>query len=149
MVSFNRRTNTTDEKFLSGEGAYKGTLGPNRDTDTFDAFSSRLRKENPRYEDFYSGSRTFNDVAAMSQKKIDTAASGAGPMFSNPGDNSFAADFLAKYAEGVQRGFVAPEEAVTSEALGRMVSQPAAAASNESSPNTAGKFPGASGAKIS
>lgn len=148
MVSFNRRTNIRDEKFLSGDSPYKGTLGPNRDPDAYDAFTAKLRKENPSYDEFYSGSRTFNDVTALSQQKIDAAASGAGPGFPNPGDNSFAADFLAKYAEGVQRGFVDPEEAVTSESLARMASQPATAASNERSQNTAGRFPGASGVKV-
>ena len=148
MVSFNRRTNTSDEKFLSGDTPYKGTLGPNRDTDTFDAFASRLRKENPRYDDFYSGSRTFNDVAAMSQAKIDQAASSPEPTFANPGDNSFAKDFLAKYSVGVQRGFVGEDEAVGPQTVARIASQPATAASNESSPETAGKFPGASGVNV-
>ena len=106
MVTFNRRTNTSDEKFLSGDKVHKGTLGPNRERDGFDAFQAKLRSENPRYEDFYSGSRTFNDVANMSQMKIDQAASSSEPTFSNEGDNSFARDFLAKYSQGVQRGFV-------------------------------------------
>ena len=75
MVTFNRRTNTSDEKFLSGDKVHKGTLGPNRERDGFDAFQAKLRSENPRYEDFYSGSRTFNEVANMSQMKIDQAAS--------------------------------------------------------------------------
>ena len=70
MVTFNRRTNTSDEKFLSGDKVHKGTLGPNRERDGFDAFQAKLRSENPRYEDFYSGSRTFNEVANMSQMKI-------------------------------------------------------------------------------
>jgi len=148
MVTFNRRTNTSDEKFLSGDKVHKGTLGPNRERDGFDAFQAKLRSENPRYEDFYSGSRTFNDVANMSQMKIDQAASSSEPTFANDGDNSFARDFLAKYSQGVQRGFVAEEDAVGPDRLARIASQPATAASNESSPETAGKFPGASGVNV-
>ena len=148
MVTFNRRTNTSDEKFLSGDKVHKGTLGPNRERDGFDAFQAKLRSENPRYEDFYSGSRTFNEVAHDICRAPAQAAMSSEPAFSNEGDNSFARDFLMKYSEGVQRGFVSEEEAVGPDRLARIASQPATAASNESSPETAGKFPGASGVNV-
>ena len=73
MVTFNRRTNASDEKFLSGDKVHKGTLGPNRERDPgFDAFQAKLREVRILAKDF-SGSRTFNDVANMSQMKIDQA----------------------------------------------------------------------------
>ena len=86
-----------------------------------------------------------SSVVRILATKISTAAAA---HFANEGDNSFARDFLMKYSEGVQRGFVAAEEAVGPDRLARIASQPATAASNESSPETAGKFPGASGVNV-
>ena len=148
MVTFNRRTDRRDEKFLSGDSAYEGTLGPNKSSDLFSAYAGQLRKTNPRQPTFDSDSRTFPDIAPASQQKIDDLRFTDVPSFGNPGDNSFAQTFLEKYRDGVVRGFIAPEDEIRPENLDRIISQDAYAASMERSPNTAGKFPGANGVSV-
>ena len=148
MVTFNRRTDRRDEKFLSGDSAYEGTLGPNKSSDLFNAYAGQLRKTNPRQPTFDSDSRTFPDIAPASQQKIDDLRFTDVPSFGNPGDNSFAQTFLEKYRDGVVRGFIAPEDEIRPENLDRIISQDAYAASMERSPNTAGKFPGANGVSV-
>ena len=148
MVTFNRRTDRRDEKFLSGDSAYEGTLGPNKSAELTSKYAGQLRKTNPRQPTFDSDSRTFPDVAPASQQKIDDLRFTDVPSFGNPGDNSFAQTFLEKYRDGVVRGFIAPEDEIRPENLDRIISQDAYAASMERSPNTAGKFPGADGVKV-
>ena len=148
MVTFNRRTDRRDEKFLSGDSAYEGTLGPNKSAELTSKYAGQLRKTNPRQPTFDSDSRTFPDIAPLSQQKIDDLRFTDVPSFGNPGDNSFAQTFLEKYRDGVVRGFIAPEDEIRPENLDRIISQDAYAASMERSPNTAGKFPGADGVKV-
>ena len=148
MATFNRRTNTRDETFLSGKSPDEGTFGPNKSADIYSRYAGGLKKTNPRQATFDSDSRTFSDVAPASQQKIDDLRFSAAPSFGNEGDNSFAQAFLDKYRDGVVRGFIALEDEVRPENLDRIISQDAYAASMERSPNTAGKFPGADGVKI-
>ncbi len=148
MVTFNRRTDRRDEKFLSGDSAYEGTLGPNKSAELTSKYAGQLRKTNPRQPTFDSDSRTFPDIAPASQQKIDDLRFTDVPSFGNPGDNSFAQTFLEKYRDGVVRGFIAPEDEIRPENLDRIISQDAYAASMERSPNTAGKFPGANGVSV-
>ena len=148
MVTFNRRTSNRDENFSAGKSAYEGTLGPNKSSDRLSRFAGDLKRTNPRQPTFDSDSRTFPAIAPQSQQKIDDLAFTPVPTFANPGDNSFAQIFLDKYRDGVARGFIAPEDEVRPENLDRIISQDAYAASMERSPNTAGKFPGASGVNV-
>ena len=148
MVTFNRRTDRRDEKFLSGDSAYEGTLGPNKSAELTSKYAGQLRKTNPRQPTFDSDSRTFPNIAPASQQKIDDLRFTDVPSFGNPGDNSFAQTFLEKYRDGVVRGFIAPEDEIRPENLDRIISQDAYAASMERSPNTAGKFPGANGVSV-
>ena len=148
MVTFNRRTSNRDEIFSTGKSAYEGTLGPNKSSDRLSRFAGDLKRTNPRQPTFDSDSRTFPAIAPQSQQKIDDLAFTPVPTFANPGDNSFAQDFLGKYRDGVVRGLLAPEDEIRPENLDIMISQDAYAASMERSPNTAGKFPGANGVSV-
>ena len=56
--------------------------------------------------------------------------------------------FLNNYQQSVQRGLISEEDRVGPDKMSYIATQPATMASNESSPETAGKFPGASGVKI-
>ena len=129
-----------DQAWRTGESPYSGTLGPNRTADPVrDPWAADMKK-NPDYDTFYSN-RTFATVAPQSQAKIDAASQTDIPNFSNPGDQSFATAFVKNYAQAISRGLVEEDKAVQPVNLARLMSQPATAGSNESDPNTAGKFP--------
>ena len=138
-------TSPADQAWRTGEGPDKGTLGPNRKSDTDpnsfkDAFVSKLR-DNPGYKNFYNGSVFSADTAAVSQQKIDDESKTSDSTFKNPGDKSLADDFRTKYVEGVSRGLIQEEDAVTPDNLKAFTSEPAAARINEKDPNTVNKFP--------
>lgn len=130
-----------DQAWRSGQSPYSGTLGPNRTSDPIrDPWAADMKK-NPDYANFYSSNRTFVDVAPQSQQKIDAASTTDKPNFSNPGDQSFAAAFAKNYAQAISRGLVEEDRAVRPGNLARLSSESANSGSNESDPNTAGKFP--------
>ena len=138
-------TSPADQAWRTGKGPDQGTLGPNRQADTDptsfkDSFVSKLR-DNPGYKNFYNGSVFSADTAAASQQKIDEQSNTADSTFKNPGDTSIANDFLTKYSEGVNRGLIQEEDAVTPDNLKAFTSEPAAARINEKDPNTVNKFP--------
>lgn len=129
-----------DQAWRSGESPYSGTLGPNRTADPIrDPWAADMKK-NPDYANFYAN-RTFVDVAPQSQAKIDAASKSDQPNFSNPGDQSFATAFAKNYAQAISRGLVEEDRAVKPGNLARLSSESATVGSNESDPNTAGKFP--------
>jgi hypothetical protein len=135
-----------DQAWRSGASPYAGTLGPNRTADTLkNTFAAKLKK-NPDYANFYSS--TFPEAAPQSQSKIDAAASNDSPNFENPGDQSFAQNFLNSYKQGVMRGLIEEDRAVSSANLARLTTESAAQGSNERDPNTASQFPGQGGIKI-
>jgi len=139
-VIFSKNFTQADEVFRSGKGPYSGTLGPNRTADALrDGFVADLKK-NPGYANFYSN-RTFADIAPQSQAKIDAASKTDEPSFDNPGDQSFASAFLKNYQQGISRGLVESDKAITSGRLASISTQAAAAASMEKDPNTLGKSP--------
>ena len=146
MVTSNRRTSNREEIFSTGKSAYEGTLGPNKSADRLSRFAGDLKRTNPRQPTFDSDGRTFPAIAPQSQQKIDDLAFTSVPTFANPGDNSFAQIFLDAYRDGVNRGLINDE--VGPQNLSTIMSQDAYAASMERSPNTAGKFPGASGVNV-
>lgn len=136
-----------DQTWREGKSPYSGTLGPNRTTAFTDTFVAKL-KDNPGYENFYSGSNFNQETAQKSQQKINQSATNQEPVFSNPDDNPFARDFLSKYSEGVARGLISEEDRVGADKLSILASQPAAAGSSEKNPNTTNQFPGQSGIQI-
>jgi len=139
-VIFSKNFTQADETFRSGKSPYSGTLGPNRTADVLrDGFVADLKK-NPDYANFYAN-RTFAAVAPVSQQKIDMAAQTDMPNFENPGDQSFATEFAKNYAQGISRGLIEYDKAVTSGRLASISTQPAASASMEKDPNTLGKSP--------
>lgn len=148
MVSNIRRTNVADENFLSGKSPAEGTLGPVKTAGLQSKFAGKLKQTNPRQPGFFAGSETFSSVSPESQAKIDMAAQTQESSFGDPAYDDRASNFLKAYIEAGDRGIIEPEEMVRPENLDRLVSQPANYASNERSPNTASKFPGASGVNI-
>jgi hypothetical protein len=102
------------------------------------------QKENPRTRDLYSDSVFPRDVAEQSQQKIDDLSFTDFASFKDQRDNDAAQRFLMAYSGpggAIERGLVLPEEAVTKERLATLRTEPATTGSNQSSPNTAGKFP--------
>jgi hypothetical protein len=128
-----------DQAWRTGTSPYAGTLGPNRTADAVKNSFAADVKRNPDYANFYN--RTFADVAPQSQARIDSAAGTNDPNFSNPGDQSFAKQFAQNYAQGVTRGLIEEDRAVTKDRLARLTTEAATASSSEKDPNTANKYP--------
>ena len=148
MATFKRRTDNREENYLQGKAPYSGTLGRTGQINPLDKFAADMQDRNPGYEEFQSDSRTFDQVAPLSQAKFERAASTPMPAFRDDVDNAHAIAFLNKYQQSVQRGLISEEDRVGPDKMSYIATQPANMASNESSPETAGKFPGASGVKI-
>ena len=70
------------------------------------------------------------------------------PAFRDDADNAHAINFLNNYQMSVQKGLISEDDRVGPDKIANIATQPATMASNESSPETVGKFPGASGVKI-
>lgn len=99
------------------------------------------QKDNPDPRGFATNSRFDDETAARSFEKISNQSLTDYPSFGEEDRNIAATSFLEKYAQSVDRGLIGEDERISSATLGRIASQPAAAGSNERSPNTAGKFP--------
>jgi hypothetical protein len=153
LPPFNKSYDTpADQAWRQGKSPYAGTLGPNpqfaSNPESFkNDFVNRVRF-NPDSKGFYTGNVFSQDTANQSQGKLDAAAGTDQPNFANPGDNQLAKDFVSKYSQGVTRGLVEEDRAVTRGGLARLVTESATAKSSERDPNTANKFPGESGARI-
>ena len=148
MATFKRRTDNREENYLQGKAPYSGTLGRTGQINPLDKFAADMQDRNPGYEEFQTDGRTFQEIAPLSQAKFDRAASTSMPAFRDDVDNAHAINFLNNYQLSVQKGLISEDDRVGPDKIANIATQPATMASNESSPNTAGKFPGASGVKI-
>lgn len=154
-IQFNKRTGPADEVFASGQkpGDYN-QLGPRQGqaflSPRFAAeFAKRLPlKENPGASNLWDTNVFTSDSAQQAQQVIDQKSQTMQPAFDNDLNNQLASDFLDKYLNGIDRGLIEPERAVYSGTLARLATQPANMGSSERDPNTANKFPGASGTQI-
>jgi hypothetical protein len=154
-IQFNKRTGPADEVFASGQkpGDYN-QLGPRQGqaflSPRFAAeFAKRLPlKENPGASNLWDTNVFTSDSAQQAQQVIDQKSQTMQPAFDNDVNNQLASDFLDKYLNGIDRGLIEPERAVYSGTLARLATQPANMGSSEKDPNTANKFPGASGTQI-
>jgi hypothetical protein len=153
---FNKRfTGPAEEALLSGQkpGEYN-QLGPKESQASLSLrfaseFAKRLPlRENPGAKDLWDTNVFSNDSAQEQQKLIDSKVASNAPTFKEPLNNSLAVDFFQKYVDGVAKGLVEPERAIYSGSLARLATQPANFGSSERDPNTANKFPGASGTQI-
>ena len=155
VIQFNKRTGPADEVFASGQkpGDYN-QLGPRQGqaflSPRFAAeFAKRLPlKENPGASNLWDTNVFTSDSAEQAQQVIDQKSQTMQPAFDNDVNNQLASDFLDKYLNGIDRGLIEPERAVYSGTLARLATQPANMGSSEKDPNTANKFPGASGTQI-
>ena len=153
MATFKHRTNNREEIFLTGKDPDRGTLGlrPQASIDPAgtDKYLADMQDRNPRYQEFQDESFTFDDeLAGLSQEKINRSASTEFPNFVDENDNISAINFLQRYKDGVQRGLISEDDRVGPDKIAFIATQPAMMGSNASNPNTAGTFPGASGVKI-
>ena len=134
-----------NQAWLTGKGPDEGTLGPNReaDTDPNSIKNNFLAKflDNAKYKDFYNGSVYSSDAASKSQQQIKDQSKRTTSTFKDSGDKSLADDFRTKYVEGVSRGLIQEEDAVTPDNLKAFTSEPAAARISDKDPNTVNKFP--------
>lgn len=154
-IQFNKRTSLTDEVFASGQkpGDYN-QLGPRQGqaflSPRFAAqFAKRLPlKENPGANNLWDTDVFTSDDAEQAQQNIDQKAVSMRPDFGSKINDRLAGDFLDKYRNGIERLLIEPDRAVYSGTLARLATQPANMASSERDPNTANKFPGASGTQI-
>jgi len=138
-----RRTGPADDAFARGDrpggemlGRFKKGIFDPRQLDN--PFLSQ--RDNPDPGGFADNSQFTSDVAAQSEQKIRGLSQTDSSSFGDDRDAAAIA-FVKRYQEGVQRGLMGEDEMISSATLGRIASQPAAAGSNERSPNTAGKFP--------
>ena len=147
MATFRNRTGNREEIFLEGKDPYSGTLGlpPRAGINPLDKFAADMQDRNPGYEEFQIGSRTFPEIAPLSQQKIDRAASTVMPNFRDDVDNVSALNFLKEYQRS---NLIDPADSVGPDKIAYIANQPAMMGSNDSNPSTAGKFPGASGVKV-
>ena len=138
-----RRTGPFDDAFARGDkpggemlGRFrKGIFDPRQLDNPF-----LSQRDNPDPGGFTGNSQFTSDLAAQSEQKLRDLSFTDLSSFGDDRDAA-ASDFLAKYAQSVDRGLIGEEERISSATLGRIASQPAAAGSNERSQNTAGKFP--------
>ena len=154
MAIFNQRYGGPDDQVLRDKRPVDaGTTGPYSPAGTDptsykNQFVSQLKK-NPPSQQFYSQVFSAKD-AEESQNKIDSLGSQAN--FSNPGDQSLAKDFLAKYIQGGERGLVPPEEQITQQTIaGFQREQPGQGIGDSRVTNVAGRmgFAGATGTQVS
>lgn len=129
-------------------------LGPNPNP-VFDprdfANSFVQQKFNPDSKNFWNSSVFSSETAGLSQNKINAASQTDFSTFKDPRDDQFARDFLTKYSGpggAIERGLVNPEDAITKERLGSLVTQYATAASNSKMKDTAGITPGQQGVSV-
>lgn len=141
------RENYRDDALNSA--MFSGTLGPNPTADTSRGVPSKMKRTNVKASTFDEDNRTFFQDAPGAQQRLDSAARNPNPGFSNEDDNGFAFQFLQNYRQGVQRGLIEPEREIRPDNLARMTTEFATQASMEQDPNTAGKFPGQSGTRVS
>ena len=154
MAIFNQRYGGPDDQALRDKRPVDaGTTGPYSPAGTDptsykNQFVSQLKK-NPPSQQFYSQVFSAKD-AEESQNKIDSL--GNQSNFSNPGDQSLAKDFLAKYIQGGERGLVPPEEQITQQTIaGFQREQPGQGIGDSRVTNVAGRmgFAGATGTQVS
>lgn len=154
MAIFNQRYGGPDDQALRDKRPVDaGTTGPYSPAGTDptsykNQFVSQLKK-NPPSQQFYSQVFSAKD-AEESQNKIDSL--GSQSNFSNPGDQSLAKDFLAKYIQGGERGLVPPEEQITQQTIaGFQREQPGQGIGDSRVTNVAGRmgFAGATGTQVS
>lgn len=144
---FNTRSDSpSDKAFKRGVSPYNKTLGSTKELSSVDyknGFVAGL-KDSPEFPGFYSAGRFDDKTSELSQQKINMAASTNNPNFANPEYNNSASGFLAKYAQGVNRGLIEPDKAISSAGLIRLTQQSATEGSSERDPNTANRFPDSS-----
>ena len=155
MAIFNQRYGGPDDQALRDRKPIDaGTIGPYSPTGSNpesykNDFAVQAKKYNPPSRQFYSQVFSAKD-AEESQNKIDSL--GSQSNFSNPGDQSLAKDFLAKYIQGGERGLVPPEEQITRETIaGFQREQPGQGIGDSRVTNVAGRmgFAGATGTQVS
>ena len=129
-----------------------GTTGPNAPANTDptsykNQFISQLKK-NPPSQQFYSQVFSAKD-AEESQSRIDSLSNKAN--FSNPGDQTLAKDFLAKYTQGGERGLVPQDEMITGQTIAAFQSQQPGQGIGDGNVTAASRirYPGASGTQTS
>ena len=153
MAIFNQRYGGPDDQALRDKRPVDaGTTGPYSPAGTDptsykNQFVSQLKK-NPPSQQFYSQVFSAKD-AEESQNKIDSL--GSQSNFSNPGDQSLAKDFLAKYIQGGERGLVPPEEQITNQTISAFQSQQPGQGIGDGNVTAASriKYPGATGTQVS
>jgi hypothetical protein len=153
MSIFNQRYGgPADQAIRDKKPIDAGTIGPNPaagadPTSYKNQFVSQLKK-NPPSQQFYSQVFSAKD-AEESQNKIDSF--GDQPNFFNPGDQSLAKDFLAKYIQGGERGLVPQEEQITNQTISAFQSQQPGQGIGDGNVTAASriKYPGATGTQVS
>ena len=147
MATFKRRTDNREENYLQEKPLIQGLWGElGRST----RWTSLLQTCRIVIQGMKSFKLTgdFWSIAPLSQAKFDRAASTSMPAFRDDVDNAHAINFLNNYQQSVQKGLISEDDRVGPDKMSYIATQPANMASNDSSPETAGKFPGASGVKI-
>jgi len=142
-----------DQAVRDGQPVYSGTTGPYPDVlNDPQKFLSRYTKNNPYVsarestvgEDFSRNSVFSADTAIASQAKFDSAD--GLPHFKDPRNVDIAMDWTTKYAAGVNRGLIPPEDKVDLSTIAAFQSkQPM----DMPSKVVAGKIPGSSGVATS
>jgi hypothetical protein len=131
-----------------------GTTGPYAPVKTDpasyrNAFAANLKRNSAsRGLEIYDKVFSAKD-AEESQRRIDSFNNNSN--FSNPGDQALAKDFLAKYAQGGERGLVPQDEMINHQTIAAFQSQQPGQGIGDSNVTAASriKYPGASGTQTS
>ena len=104
--------------------------------------------ENPRYEDFSAGSRTFNEVANMSQEDRSGCIKLRCLHFAMMVIIAHALDFLKNIVKAFRRGLISRRGWVGPDRLSYIATQPATWLLTKVALRLLVSFPGASGVNV-
>lgn len=158
MSVFNKRYSGPDDQALRDDptrtSVAAGTTGPHAPAKADPAsyrndFIAGLKKTSASGGlDIYDKVFSAKD-AVESQNRINSLSNQAN--FSNPGDQSLAKDFLAKYTQGGERGLLPPDEMITQQTISAFQSQQPGQGIGDGNVTAASRirYPGASGTQTS
>jgi len=134
----------SEQALRDGDTPWAGILGPNADMSPGqkgNQFLQAYLKSSGPDKNVPSGAIFSSEAALQAENTMRGQIQTSEPTFPDPFHNQLAGDFMKKYLNGVDRGFIERDKFIAADRLIPLVTEPAAAAISEKDPNTVGKFP--------